>query len=300
MKKNSVGKRQEEEEGRNEMTSSTQKNRSSSRLTASNRTTTTTTTSHQESTRTFIAKKTKAEDEQFSSSTGGTAKYSLGGEDRLVRSQYLLGVPFPRCSSARTPSNGYVRPDRQSCWERPNAVAEGKIEGVFGRRFLEQPAADVVFPSSWCRFTSTEDDDGSLNEKETLQDGGGGGGGGKSSQQEERMNTSCPSLLGFSNNDLRRQLMDGLQQRLHTSCPSFGAVPKDCALAAISTRSSSINKQPNPVEHQNNFLHREAQKGGILDATSTSTRHGRCEEVPWDRVFHDPPNFNIDDTFAFL
>jgi hypothetical protein len=87
-------------------------------------------------------------------------------------------------------------------------------------------------------------------------------------------------------------------QRLNTSCPSFGTDPKDCALAGMT--GSSINKQPIPLEHPYNYcLHREAQKGGVSD-TTTSTKHGHCEEVLWHRVFRDPPNFDIDDTFTFL
>jgi hypothetical protein len=298
-KKKSAGKLQEE--GSNDhMTSNTLKNRSSRSVTASSRGTT---TSHQESTRTSIVKNAKAEYEQSSStisdwtSLDGSSnssnsgakifgdatssnKYSWG-EDRFVRNQSLLGVPFPRCSSA-PPSSGGVGPDRQSSWERLDAVAKGKIEGVFGR--FEQPT-DATFPSSSYIFTSTEDDNGSLNEKEMLQEGG-------KSSQEERMNTSCPSLCTSSD---RRQLMD--LQRMNTSCPSFGIDPKDCTLAGSSTR-SSINKQPCPVEHQYNCLLREAPKSGVSD--TTSTKHGRCDEVLWNRVFRDPPNFDIDDTFAFL
>jgi hypothetical protein len=280
VKKDSAGKLQKE--GSNDMTPSTLKNRSSSSSTASSRST----TSHQELTRNCIAEKTKAEDEQSSSSAvakifGGatSSKYSWG-EDVLVRNQHLLGVPSRRCSCA-PPSNN-VRPDRQSSWERLNAVAEGKIEGTFGR--FEQ-LADDVFPSFSYRVTSTEEDDGSLNEKEILQDGG-------KSSQEERMNASCPSL-GTSCNDPRIDL-----QRLNASYPSFGTEPKDFVLAGI-TRPSISSQPTSPVGHQYNCLYREAQKGGVSD-TTTSTKHGHREEVLWNRVFHGPPNFDSDDTFACL
>jgi hypothetical protein len=269
-KKNYVGKLQEEE-GSYDMSSSTLKNRSSSYFTADP-------TCHQESTTTYIANKTKAEDAQCSTSSTGAAKIFGGatsskyawGEDRLGGSQNLLCASFQRCSS--TPSSSACRPDRQSSLESLNAIEGGLFTGRF-----EQSAANAVFPSSY-RPTSTEDANESLNEKEMIHEDGG------KSSQEERIHASFPSLR-TSKNDTRRHLMD--LQRLNTSCPSFGTDPKDGALAGSTP--SSIKKQPSLVEHQLN-----------CSDTITPTKHGRCEEVLWNHVFHDPHNFDTDDTSAFL